>query len=454
MWLNDANKKLEGSILRDKLKLDVESVQCAVDSRGWLIVRVKTQAKHRSSEILKILIGEEAFKAMKQPAAMHIPTFDYNQCAPSDGHKIRGTNGIEIFANSKDTKSDFKLYSDMISNIMNGSMAGKYLGEWKHTDRPPTQDHAQSQWVIDEAVQRQVMREDPGAFASGLGDVETDNEDEVMVNKRSVPSNFQGQQQTKRACLHGFHEISAFSFAGNCMDMQRKDAVKNADLRMKLAELTNAAVVKDLTEKLRKSEDRELEMERRLQKSEQRRLKIKARLQELEERQVEMETRLVESEQRRIEVEKQLQDFKSVNENCRVSEKETQDLLSKVQETLEQAEGLVVSLTAASEGIVSERVNHADTKERTCIALDDFVQNLEDIKKDFTGTTHELVQAKKDLASDLEIRKYLQEELRRCEYVLREYNGPGWRNLKSQVDLLDLENHTLRAVIRNRGLGM
>lgn len=289
-----------------------------------------------------------------------------------------------------------------------------------------------------------------------MGDVETDKEDEDIVNKRSVPSNFQEQPQTKRACFatHSSHEISAFTFAGNCMNMQRKDAVSNVDLRMKLAELTHAAAVRDLTEKLRKSEDRDFEMERSLQKSEQRRLKIKARLQESEERHVEMETRLLESEQRRIEVEKQLQDFERINENCCGYEKETHDLLSKVQETLELAEGLVVSLTVASEGIVSERVNLADTKERTCIALDDFVQNLLDIKKDFTGTTHELVQAKKDLASDLEIRKYLQEELRRCEYALREYNGSEWRNLRSQVDLLELENHTLRAVIRNRGPGM
>ena len=134
MWLKDKSKKLEGSVLRNKLKLDVKSVECAVDARGWLIVLLKTHTKHRSSEVLKVLIGEEAFKAMKQPAAMNMPTMDYNQCAPSEGHKIQGANGIEIYANSKDTKNDFKIYSGIISNIMNGTAAGTYLGVWNYGD--------------------------------------------------------------------------------------------------------------------------------------------------------------------------------------------------------------------------------------------------------------------------------------------------------------------------------
>ena len=134
MWLKDKNKKLEGSILKDKLKLDIESMQCAVDARGWLIVLLKTQSRHRVNEILKFLIGEEALKAMKQPAAMNIPTLVYNRCVPSDGHKIQGANGIAIYANSKDTKGDFEIYSEMITNIRNGTVSGVYLGEWRYND--------------------------------------------------------------------------------------------------------------------------------------------------------------------------------------------------------------------------------------------------------------------------------------------------------------------------------
>ena len=110
--------------------MDVESIQCAADARGWLIVRLETQTKRRSNEILKFLVGEEALKAMKQPAAMNIPTLAYNQCVPSDGHKIQGANGIEIYANSKDTKGDFEIYSEMITNIRNGTVDGAYHGEW------------------------------------------------------------------------------------------------------------------------------------------------------------------------------------------------------------------------------------------------------------------------------------------------------------------------------------
>ena len=134
MWLKDKNQKLEGSILRGELKLDVESMQCAADAHGWLIVLLRTQTKRRSNEILKLLVGKEALKAMKQPAATNIPTLAYNQCAPSDGHKIQGISGIEIYANSKDTKGDFEIYSETITNIRNGTVSGVYLGEWRYND--------------------------------------------------------------------------------------------------------------------------------------------------------------------------------------------------------------------------------------------------------------------------------------------------------------------------------
>jgi len=141
MWLNDKSQKLEGSILRDKLKLDVMSVECAVDIHGLLIARIRIQSKRRSNEILKFIMGEEALKATKQPAAMKVPILDYNLCVPSDGHKIKGVDGIQIFPNSKDTKFEFEMFSAMIDDIKDNSLriAGQYLGKWEHNG--PTAQH-------------------------------------------------------------------------------------------------------------------------------------------------------------------------------------------------------------------------------------------------------------------------------------------------------------------------
>ena len=329
MWLKDKSKKLEGSVLRNKLKLDVKSVECAVDARGWLIVLLKTHTKHRSSEVLKVLIGEEAFKAMKQPAAMNMPTMDYNQCAPSEGHKIQGANGIEIYANSKDTKNDFKIYSGIISNIMNGTAAGTYLGVWNYEDFSSTQDRAQAQrqWVLDDAVQQQVMREDPAAFGIGSGGTDTESDEEdVTAEKRPASFEAQEQPQPKRvrtaAQILGDPSDSMFMFAERCMQIQRNDAAENAALRVKLAEITYTA--KTLTEKLQRSEDRELEIEARLQNSEVCRMKMEYRQREIEGEHAKMIDELTKKLQ---ESEKRCEDIVEKN---RASQQDTEELLTKV----------------------------------------------------------------------------------------------------------------------------
>ena len=139
MWLKDKHQKLEGSILRDKLGLDVMSVDCAADCRGRLMARIKLASKRRSYEILKALMGENAFKASKQPVSMELPVLDYNRCVQSNEQKIQGVSGIEIFPNSKERKNDFKEYANMIDQIKMKTLAGEYLGEWVHAEYLPEQ---------------------------------------------------------------------------------------------------------------------------------------------------------------------------------------------------------------------------------------------------------------------------------------------------------------------------
>jgi len=147
------------------------------------------------------------------------------------------------------------------------------------------------------------------------------------------------------------------------------------------------------------------------------------------------------------ESEKRCEDIVEKN---RASQQETEELLTKVHQTLEAADTIVVGLSEASKGIVSERVNHAELKEKACKVIGDFLQELETIKADFVSTTDELVSAKKMLAVDQGIQDYLNSQLRHCEVILEEHNGPGWRNLLTQLDRVQTENRTLRMVMRNR----
>jgi len=457
MWLKDKNQKLEGYILRDKLNLDVISVQCAVDSRGWLLVNIKTQTKHRSNEILKTLMGEEAFKAMKQPAAMAIPILDYNRCAPSEGHKIQGTNGIEIFANSKDTKNDFKIYSGMITNIMNGVLAGTYLGEWKHGDYSLHRNiQSQHQWTVDYCVQQQVMHEDPTAFkiTSSISETESEEEvhDEVTVEKRPAPDDGQEQRQAKRVRnavdFAGDPSEKLVMFTEKIMENQRKDAEDNAELRVKLAEMTYTA--KTLAERLQRSEDYAFEMETRFKNSDMRCLNMELRHQEAEAvyiKAVDEFTKTIEESEKK---------YGDIVEKHRESEKKVEDFLISVHETLGKAEEMIVGLSQASEGLVEERVNHATLKGRVFDVIGDVLNALAEIKVDYEKTVHELDSAKKSSARDLEIRKYMKEEWTTCEAKLLEYkakyDGPEWKNLTAFVEQLEVENRTLRAVMRARNI--
>ena len=186
MWLKDKSQKLEGSILRDKLKLDVTFLECAVDDRGLLIAHIRTQSKRRGNEILKFIMGEEALSLTKQPAAINIPVLDYNLCVPSDGHKIAGADGIQIFSNSMDAKVEFETFCAMIDRSRDGKGVGQYLGKWEYNPSAVRQERLrmdEQQWIRDDEVQQQAMDEDPGAFGLGsdTGEQEAEQTEQVMV---------------------------------------------------------------------------------------------------------------------------------------------------------------------------------------------------------------------------------------------------------------------------------
>ena len=130
MYLKDSGHRLEGSILHEKLKLCIDYVECAVDDRGRLIAHIKTQVKRRSDTILRRIMGEDAYRAANGLTSQQLPVLAYNQCVPSDEYKIQGSSGIQIFSNSKDSKSVYEEYCSIIDRVKRGEMAGQYLGVW------------------------------------------------------------------------------------------------------------------------------------------------------------------------------------------------------------------------------------------------------------------------------------------------------------------------------------
>ena len=131
MYLKDSRHRLEGSILQEKLMLGIDYVECAADDRGRLIVHIKTLVKRRSDTILRRIMGEDAYKASIGQTSQPLPVLAYNQCVPTDEYKIQGSNGIQIFPNSKENKSVYEEYCSIIDRVKNGEMSGEYLGIWK-----------------------------------------------------------------------------------------------------------------------------------------------------------------------------------------------------------------------------------------------------------------------------------------------------------------------------------
>ena len=452
MWLKDSNQKLEGPILRDKLKLDVESVQCAVDARGWLIARIKTKAKRRSNEILKILMGEEAFKAIKQPAAMNIPVLDYNQCVPSDGHKIRGADGITILANSKDTKNDFKNYSDMINGIMNGTVAGKYLGEWKYTDHIPEKDS--NQWAEDDAVQQQAMNEDPSAFGINESD-----EEEEPTRKQKRSADIPMTQQAKRA--HTDSSLSALAFADKFMQSiadNRKESADNANLRVKMAEMTHAAEVKELTEKLQAAAT---EIATRIQQAENVRSEMQAShtnvVQDLTKK---FHEKLENTEKEHATVVKDLTTKLEQSEGLlRKSEETTNESMKQqneveilLQTKIHQAEKTIANLSHTAKEIELQRESFSATKGKVVDVIESVLKDLEVIRNELVSTHTELDQTKRALDKANILHEHAAERLKYCESYLahyqRKYDAPEWKHMEAHLQQLELENRTLRTVIK------
>ena len=186
MYLKDPNNKLEGSILRDKLELDVEYVECAVDIHGRLVAQFKTQAKYRRETILRHIMGDDAYRVANQPVSQNMPVLAYNQCVPSDGHKIQGSNGIQIFGNSKQSKYDYKECCDTIDKVKTGLLAGKYLGIWEYD-----QKQQQKRQRSDECVT--PLLNDTAVPSSSQPVIHTDSEDS--------PASSSGTPQG----VHGYH---------------------------------------------------------------------------------------------------------------------------------------------------------------------------------------------------------------------------------------------------------
>ena len=421
MWLKDKNQKLEGSILRDKLKLDVDTIKCAVDARGWLMAHIKTRTKHRSNEILKVLMGEDAFKAMKQPDMMRILTLDYNQCVPSEGHKIQGADGIEIFANSKDTKNDFKIYSDIINEIMEGKKAGKYLGEWKHDHAIAQERQESAQWAADDVMQQKAIAKDPPALGNVSDSLETESEnDSPMKERRPASDAATPEQPSKRARTSLARALtdSILVFSDKYMEStvqsihasQRAELVENAELRVQIADMKHE--VKDLTQRLQKSEELQQEMEADHAKVV-----------------LEMTQKLA-------------------------AAAEVEGIEAKIRDQLQQADGLVERLTDASGKVAKEAKQMADLNRELFHTIIQLEKELKQIEDDFAKNTKELIAAKKEVEDAAVIRSWNEKHV----YILTKdlyqykvkYDGPEFKDMKMYMDQLQVENRTLREVIRHR----
>ena len=105
----------------------------AVSPDGISITLIKTwPARYRKDEILKKLMGEDAFKSLHHQDARTQPILAYNQCG---GGEIVGPNDIEILVDSGDTKVDFQETEERIKRAEKGlEPTLKYIGKSVYTD--------------------------------------------------------------------------------------------------------------------------------------------------------------------------------------------------------------------------------------------------------------------------------------------------------------------------------
>ena len=123
-WFRDPSSKLNLGICRDKIKIQATSMKHVVDPNGMSITLIKTAQRYRKDEVLKKLIGEDAFKSRSQQAAGNISVLAYNQCG---GGEI---NGVGILVNSGDTKDKFQEFEEFIKRAEQGlEPSWKYLGK-------------------------------------------------------------------------------------------------------------------------------------------------------------------------------------------------------------------------------------------------------------------------------------------------------------------------------------
>ena len=126
-WFRDPSSKLNLGICRDKIKIQATSMKHVVDPNGMSITLIKTAQRYRKDEVLKKLIGEDAFKSRSQQATGNIPVLAYNQCG---GGEIIGSNGVGILVNLGDTKDKFQETEEFIKRAEQGlEPSWKYLGK-------------------------------------------------------------------------------------------------------------------------------------------------------------------------------------------------------------------------------------------------------------------------------------------------------------------------------------
>jgi hypothetical protein len=290
----------------------------------------------------------------------------------------------------------------------------------------------------DPAPQAAEEEEDPAAFGIGGIDTEESDEEAHPGNKRA---------RTVRG--------DPFAFADKWMNIQRQDAEKHADLRVKMVEMTT----KTLTERLQKSEADGLELETRLKNSERNLLAMNLRQHEIDASHAkvvrEFTQKLEDSERRRLELERRLHetdaDHAKVTQRLQDSERqrleleqEMEDLVDNVYETLKKADDMIEDLSASSAGIATERLEHARLKEKARATIDDLLQDLQQINIDSKQTTDELVQTKKLLDLEQTTRR----EREAMDRMYSNYRTPIWNDSVVQIRTLEAEIRILRAVIQ------
>jgi len=132
LWLGNTDEGLDPTIMREKLDIDAESLESAVDVSGMLISLLKSGTRYRVPQLLKKFIGEDAYSAKKTNTLQDHTKLAYNLCLPyqkGNGSKIMGIDGISIYVNSEGSKSEYNTFKKLIWRIRDGISAGKYLGK-------------------------------------------------------------------------------------------------------------------------------------------------------------------------------------------------------------------------------------------------------------------------------------------------------------------------------------